>query len=435
MSAWLDYLLVAGIVFGINLLPAFGPPTWAALVFLELSWRLSPIPLIAVGACAAAGGRYVLARATGRFAGRLDEERRANLKAAGDVLRTHRRGSILGLVLFALSPVPSAQLFEAAGLLRLPLVPLTAAFFAGRVISYAAYVGAATMTTKAAGAEIRSALISPAGIALQLLLILGIALLAHVDWSARLAARSQDRSQAATGADEDPNGPSGPGAVARASRRSKRWTDGSPAKRRASSSKEHTMKRRTFDVIASIVGLGLAIILTISGSLLTWAHNFAQDEVHNQLAAQKIYFPPSSDPELKDPAFAAVKQYAGQQLTTGDQAEVYADHFIRNHLKKIGGGQTYAQLSAKALANPNDAALQGQVAAMFKGETLRGLLLNAYAWSKTGSIAGIAAVVAFIGAGVMAILGALGLWHARRTAPEQEIFASPLTGAHEAITT
>src|SRR5581483_5086413 len=185
------------------------------------------------------------------------------------------------------------------------------------------------------------------------------------------------------------------------------------------------MKRRTFDVIVSMVGLGLAAVLIVAGGLLTWAHNFVSDEVHNQLAAQKVYFPTTSDPELKLPEFAAVRQYAGQQLLTGAQAEVYADHFIANHLKAIGGGQTYAQLSAKSLANPNDQKLAGQVQTMFRGETLRGLLLNAYAFGKMGTIAGIAAVAAFISAGLMLILGGLGLWHARRVPAGREFLGQP----------
>jgi hypothetical protein len=80
-----------------------------------------------------------------------------------------------------------------------------------------------------------------------------------------------------------------------------------------------------------------------------------------------------------------MRQYGGQQLTTGAQAEVYADHFIANHLKAIGGGKTYAQLSAEAIAQPKNAALAAQVATVFKGETLRGLLLNAYAWCTPGA--------------------------------------------------
>jgi hypothetical protein len=183
------------------------------------------------------------------------------------------------------------------------------------------------------------------------------------------------------------------------------------------------MKRRTFDVITSSVGLMLAVLLIVAGSLLTWAHNFVQDEVHSQLAAQKIYFPPASDPQLKLAAFAPVRQYAGQQLTTGDQAQVYADHYIANHLKAIGGGQTYAQLSAKSLANPTDQKLAAQVQTMFRGETLRGLLLNAYAFGKMATIAGIAAIVAFIGAGVLLILGGLGLWHAHRVPDDRQMLA------------
>jgi hypothetical protein len=182
------------------------------------------------------------------------------------------------------------------------------------------------------------------------------------------------------------------------------------------------MKRRTFDMLASLVGLGLAVLLVVAGGLLTWAHSFVQDEVHTQLAAQQIYFPPKGSDALAAPEFAAVRQYAGQQLTTGAQAQVYADHFIANHLKAIGGGQTYAQLSAKALADPTNTKLADQVATMFKGETLRGLLLNAYAFGKMGTIAGIAALVAYIGGAVMLVLGGLGLWHARRVPGETEVF-------------
>jgi hypothetical protein len=90
------------------------------------------------------------------------------------------------------------------------------------------------------------------------------------------------------------------------------------------------------------------------------------------------------------PGAGAASTRAGQQLTTGAQAEVYADHFIANHLKAIGGGKTYAQLSAEAIAQPNNAKLAAQVATVFKGETLRGLLLNAYAFGTMGMIAGIA---------------------------------------------
>jgi hypothetical protein len=139
--------------------------------------------------------------------------------------------------------------------------------------------------------------------------------------------------------------------------------------------------------------------------------------VHDQLAAQKIYFPPANSPAVAGDEFAPMRQYGGQMMTSGAQAEVYADHFIAMHLAGIGGGKTYAQLSAEAQENPNDQQLADQVQSMFRGETLRGLLLNAYAFGTVASIAGIAAIVSFGGAAMMLLLVALGFWHARRSLP------------------
>jgi hypothetical protein len=181
------------------------------------------------------------------------------------------------------------------------------------------------------------------------------------------------------------------------------------------------MKRRTFDILVAVAGLFLAVTLVVAGGLLTWSHSFIGNEVHTQLAAQQIFFPPASSKAVAAPEFAAMRPYGGQQLTTGAQAEVYADHFIANHLKEIGGGKTYAQLSAEAIAQPDNAKLTGEVATVFKGETLRGLLLNAYAFGTMGTIAGIAAIAAFIAAAVMLVLSGLGLIHARRTSPATEM--------------
>ena len=183
------------------------------------------------------------------------------------------------------------------------------------------------------------------------------------------------------------------------------------------------MKRRTFDLLMAVAGLFLAVTLAVAGGLALWGHNFIGNEVHTQLAAQQIFFPAANSPAVAKPEFAAMRQYGGQQLTTGAQAEVYADHFIANHLKAIGGGKTYAQLSAEAIAQPKNTALAAQVATVFKGETLRGLLLNAYAFGTMGMIAGIAAIGAFIAAAVMLLLSGLGLLHARRVSPEAEILS------------
>ena len=183
------------------------------------------------------------------------------------------------------------------------------------------------------------------------------------------------------------------------------------------------MLRKTFDALATTAGLVVATILLVAGGLLLWGHSFVNSEVHSQLAAQKIYFPPSNSPAIKAPEFAAMHHYAGQLMTTGAQAEVYADHFIANHLTEIGGGQTYSQLSAKALAQPKNAALAGQVQAMFRGETLRGLLLNAYAFGTMGQIMLISAIVAFAGAGLMLLLSTAGMAHLRRVSPQAQVFA------------
>jgi hypothetical protein len=187
------------------------------------------------------------------------------------------------------------------------------------------------------------------------------------------------------------------------------------------------MRRRTFDALATTAGLLIAGLLLVAGGLLTWGHNFVTNEVHSQLAAQKIVFPPANSPAVAGPEFAPMRQYGGQLMTTGAQAQVYADHFIAVHLREIGGGQTYSQLSAKALANPKDEALAAQVQTMFRGETLRGLLLNAYAFWTIGQIMLWAAIAAFAGAGLLIILAIFGFIHLRRTAPEAEIFPQTAT--------
>ena len=189
------------------------------------------------------------------------------------------------------------------------------------------------------------------------------------------------------------------------------------------------MQRKSFDRMISWIGLTLTVLLIVAGSLLTWANHFIGNEVRTQLSQQQIFFPAKGSPAIAAPEYAAMTKYAGQQLTTGAQAETYANHFIAEHLKEVGGGKTYAQLSAEAQADPTNSKLAGTVAAMFKGETLRGLLLNAYAFGTMATIAGIAAIAAFAGAGVMLLLSVLGLWHSARVAPEERV----LDGRHEAI--
>jgi uncharacterized membrane protein YdjX (TVP38/TMEM64 family) len=184
-----DYLLALAVVFGVNLLPAFGPPTWAVLVFFDLNFDLPAVPLVLGGAVAAASGRFLLASASRRLRGHLSRERLANLEAAEQILVGSRGKAAAGLGLFALSPVPSAQLFVAAGVLSVPLLPLTVAFFAGRLVSYSLYVGAASVAEDNLGELLDDSLTSPLGVGLQLLMLGGLVLLLRVDWAKLIARR------------------------------------------------------------------------------------------------------------------------------------------------------------------------------------------------------------------------------------------------------
>ncbi len=200
MSDLLSFLVVAGVVLGVNLLPAFGPPTWAVLVYFRVGQHLGIVPLVLVGAFAAASGRLLLATAFTHLRGHISARQTANLAAAGKVLSRDRKRSVAGLALFALSPVPSAQLFEAAGLTGVALLPLTGAFFLGRLVSYSLYVsGANAAAGTSAGHLVTSSFTSPLGIALQVLLLAGLYALTRVDWTGLHRRHEARRAAAAAG--------------------------------------------------------------------------------------------------------------------------------------------------------------------------------------------------------------------------------------------
>jgi hypothetical protein len=194
------------------------------------------------------------------------------------------------------------------------------------------------------------------------------------------------------------------------------------------------MRRKTFDALISTGGLVLAIVLVIAGALLVWGHSFADNNVRTQLSQQKIFFPSTEGIAAQKNAEITkyVTPYAGQQVVTGQQAQVFADHYIKVHLNATAEGKTYSQVSEEYRAmdptDPNYEAVGAQRQTLFMGETLRGMLLNAYAFWKLGQIALIAAWTAFAGAGLMLLLSALGFWHLRRVSPEAEVL--PKLGAH-----
>jgi membrane protein YqaA with SNARE-associated domain len=183
MTTVLHLLAVIGVVFAINLLPAFGPPTWALLVFAHFHWQDVPTAaLIAGGALAATSGRLVLAVGTRKLAGRLPAERRANLQALGDTLAKSKTGVAASFALFVFSPLPSAQLFMAAGLANVPLLPLAGAFLIGRSVSYTLYLTAATVAEETIHRLLRQGLTSPSVIAIQLAGLAAVVLIIKVDW-------------------------------------------------------------------------------------------------------------------------------------------------------------------------------------------------------------------------------------------------------------
>ncbi len=191
--------------------------------------------------------------------------------------------------------------------------------------------------------------------------------------------------------------------------------------------------------LTAIAGFAVAVVLLAAGGLLLWGSAYVHNTVQGQLSAQQIYFPPKAafahpkaGTEITPSMIPSVSQYAGQQLLTGQQAEAYADHFIAVHITDMAGGKTYAQLSAASLAQPNNTQLAGQVSGVFKGETLRSILLNAYGWWKVSQIIYIASIVAFA-LGGLALLGSLfGLTLGRR--PEITHEAIPATGQAPAKT-
>jgi hypothetical protein len=191
------------------------------------------------------------------------------------------------------------------------------------------------------------------------------------------------------------------------------------------------LHRRTVDKLLIAFGVIAAMVLAAVGGLLTWGSTFAGDYVQDELESQNIFFP--DEASLAEEGREDLVQYADGQVTTGQEAEAYAS-YIDGHLQGIADGQTYSQIddrgAAQAVVEAEEAGasteeiaelqatadeLRGQRDSLFRGETLRGLLLSTYAWSTVGRIAAIAAWVAFVGAAVMLALVVAGILHVKRS--------------------
>ena len=198
------------------------------------------------------------------------------------------------------------------------------------------------------------------------------------------------------------------------------------------------MKRRTFDRIVSFVGLGLSVFLFVAAALLNWGASFTDESVATQLSQQKIIMPDKDSAGFKalpEEAQTALAPFSNLPLTTGKQAQAYADFYIGSHLKGIAGGKVYSEVSgmalgaaAKSKAEPANIALateagvlMGQRTTLFMGETLRGLLLYSFAFWQIGQIAMYAAWAAVAGGLLMLVLSLLGFAHIRRVEADATI--------------
>ncbi|MDQ1402707.1 MAG: hypothetical protein QOG03_1023 [Actinomycetota bacterium] len=179
--------------------------------------------------------------------------------------------------------------------------------------------------------------------------------------------------------------------------------------------------RRTvlgFVATRRIVEIVLTVVLGVGSGLLFYGSNFGLNMVHSQLAAQSISFPAKGSAGLSPTEYPDLQRYAGQKVDSGPKAKAYANGFINRHLAKAAGGKTYAQASAASQADPTNAKLTAQVATLFKGETLRGLLLYAWGWSVVSTVALYAAIGALVAFLIMALV-TLG-----------DFFADPKIAAH-----
>ena len=179
-----EYFILFAVVFAINLMPAFGPPTWSVIVLFGINSNLPLAGLVPVAALASSSGRYLLALGFRTFAGSLSEKTRANLAAARAAFERQKHGGLLALVFFAVSPLPSAQQFGAVGLAGVRIMPFTLAFFVGRLVSYTFYAGSAQyfVAHTSLGDAFADTLTSPISIAVQVAMLAALVALAKVDW-------------------------------------------------------------------------------------------------------------------------------------------------------------------------------------------------------------------------------------------------------------
>lgn len=175
------------------------------------------------------------------------------------------------------------------------------------------------------------------------------------------------------------------------------------------------VERRAVHKMFIMLGSITVAVLIIVGGLAWYGYKFITDNVRSELVAQKIYFPAKGSSSLSPEEFPDLQQYAGQLVDDGEKAKAYADGFIGRHLTKIADGKTYSEVSAEALADPSNTVLQKQVELLFRGTTLRSMLLgNAYAFWTMGLISKYVSITAFIGAALVFVATTLCMKRMRK---------------------
>jgi len=186
------------------------------------------------------------------------------------------------------------------------------------------------------------------------------------------------------------------------------------------------MKRKNFDKIVTAVGFGITVILFVGAGLLNWGASFAQDSVKSQLDNQNISFPAAA--EMPEATKAQLAKWSEMKVTTGEMARDYSDLYIWEHMKgasmaAVGKPSTYSEVSGMYMGLTRGGSTDtAQIAklgdlrqTLFMGNTLRGMLLTAYAFGTLGVIASYGAIAALVGGVVMLLLSIAGLVHIRRT--------------------
>ena len=197
------------------------------------------------------------------------------------------------------------------------------------------------------------------------------------------------------------------------------------------------MRRRLFDVLASWVGLIVVVVLLVAGGLLTWGSSVVKSNVHEQLSQQQIYFPPKAafehpkaGTEITPSMIPSVSQYAGKELLTAAEAKAWANDFIAVHLSEMPYHGVYAKVSAASLAEPKNEKLAALVQTVFRGTTLRGLLLEAYGFATIGEVMMDGAIACFCLAAIMGLLTFFGFRHARKVGSDEELMHEAEALAH-----